>query len=545
MNKLAWWTVGREIVENRSGSALYFAAAVSLGGFLFGFDATVISGVIGFVSQEFSLNDWQLGLVVGAPTLTGIVGAVTTGPLADRYGRKRILQFLALLYAISALLSAFAPDYISLVIARGIGGYAFASLGIAPLYIAETSPAKLRGRLVSVNQLNIVVGFSAAYFANYYILQASQGSNWVAMALQLDQHAWRWMLGIEALPAIAYFLLLNLVPESPRWLYRHGRHDEAKAVLARILPTERQAQAFENIRLSFEHTEKGLWELLGEILSPKMRLVIFLGLTLGIVQQVTGINAIYFYAPTIFEQAGVGTNAAFAQAIWIGIFNIIFTFVSMALIDRLGRRPLMLIGLIGVVISMSICSYSFQQARYSLNQQEVEEISAATGGDLAPIAGRVFESDVAFKTAAKDLLGDQVFRNHEADILAAAMSINAPLLLAGILGFVASFAVSLGPVMWVLLSEIFPNHLRAVAMAFVGLFNSIVSFAVQFLFPVGLTTIGAAGTFAIYGGLSMIGFILLYKYMPETKGKTLEQLGNELTRTTQENQLAATQGETA
>lgn len=513
----------------QSNNALFYAAIVSLGGFLFGFDATVISGVVGFVTTEFALNDYQIGWVVGIPTFTGILAAVSVGPLADKFGRKIILQLLALLYAVSAVLSALAPDYLTLVIARGIGGLAFGSLGLAPIYIAETSPARLRGRMVSVNQLNIVVGFSAAYFANYYILEASQsGAGWI-QAIGLDVHTWRWMLGLEALPAVLYFCLLFLAPESPRWLYLQGRTKEARATLAKIIAPEKLEWAFANIGESASHASSGFVAHLKELLHPKLRLVLFLGVILGIVQQASGINAVYFYAPTIFEQAGVGTNAAFAQAVWIGIINIIFTLISMALIDKMGRKPLMVIGLAGVIISMGLISFSFKEARYTLPLDAATEIAAqANTPALTQIANTTFENDVSFKDAARAILGDQSFRVHEAALLQSAMKVNATAILVGILGFVASFAFSLGPVMWVLLSEIFPNHMRAVSMAFVGFFNSLVSFAVQFLFPVGLSTLGAASMFAIYAALSVIGLALVAWLLPETKGRTLEQLEKEL-----------------
>lgn len=203
--------------------ALAYAAVIALGGFLFGFDAVVISGVVGFITPEFGLDDWQVGLVVGAPTLAAILAALTVGPAADALGRKKVMLALAFLYALSATASAFAPDVATLIAARFIGGLAFGTLMLAPIYIAELSPARLRGRMVSVNQLNIVIGFSAAYFANYYLLQASQsGESWV-QAIALDRFTWRWMLGIEALPAVAYLVCMLFVPESPRWLLPETR----------------------------------------------------------------------------------------------------------------------------------------------------------------------------------------------------------------------------------------------------------------------------------------------------------------------------------
>jgi len=513
-----------------ANKALNYAAIVSLGGFLFGFDATVISGVIGFVSTDFALTDLEIGLVVGAPTLTGILAAVTVGPLADRFGRRPVLKLLALLYAVSAVFSALAPDYISLVVARAIGGYAFGSLGLAPIYIAETSPAGRRGFMVSVNQLNIVVGFSAAYFANYLILLLSQSSLDIVALLQIDSHPWRWMLGLEAMPAFVYLGLLHLVPESPRWLMLQGRKEEASAILATYLSPEKVQRALTKIAKSTARHNPKIRAQLTTLLSPTLRRVLILGLILGVTQQITGINAVYFYAPTIFEQAGMGTNAAFAQAIWVGIINIAVTVIAMAAIDRIGRRPLMIAGLVGIVLSMAVIAFGFSQAAYRLDNANLATLTAQEQTDLAPLVGRTFGSDTSFKLALRDTLGETGLRKHEAALLNQAMTAPAPMILAGILGFVASFALSLGPVMWVLLSEIFPNHLRAVAMAAVGFFNSLASFLVQLLFPLSLTTVGATGTFALYGACALGGLLLLLKLLPETKGRTLEELECTLVR---------------
>ena len=225
-------------MENRTLYALYCATVVSLGGFVFGFDASVISGVVGFVSVEFDLTPIQSGFVVAAPTLSGVFGTMVIGPLSDALGRKKVLLVIAFLYLLSALASAFASSYMMLVTARAIGGLAFTSLMIAPMYIAEIAPARLRGKLVSINQLNIVIGLSAAYFANYYILGASESdASWVT-DWGVDANTWRWMLGVEIIPAVIFFLGLFLIPDSPRWLISKGREEEAKEVMGRLLPSD-------------------------------------------------------------------------------------------------------------------------------------------------------------------------------------------------------------------------------------------------------------------------------------------------------------------
>ncbi len=513
--------------EARAASrrTITLAAIVALGGFLFGLDASVISGVVGFITPEFGLNEWQVGLVVGAPTLAGIASAIGSGLLSDYLGRKKVLIGLAVLYTVSSAAAALAPNYETLVAARFMGGFAFVSLGIAPMYIAEIAPAERRGLLVSFNQFNIMVGFSAAYFANYFLLHASQGdSSWV-QALGIDRHTWRWMLGIGVVPAAVWLVLLFGVPESPRWLAVKGRVDEARAVLAQIRPLARVEAALDEIRKTTSGPVGSLSSRFRQLFKPAMKLPLAIGLIVGIAQQATGINAVYFYAPSIFEQTGVGTNAAFAQAILIGIINLIFTVLAMVLIDRLGRKPLLLIGLTGVIVSTALCGHAFSQARYQLSQESIASLSAEIDpAKLAPLIDVEYSSDLDFKAAVGKAIGVTLLKKHEAHLIQASVKINPYLVLAGILGFVASFALSLGPVMWVLFSEIFPNTIRGIAMAFVGFFNSLASFAVQFLFPWELANLGNAWTFSIYAVFGVVSLILMAWLLPETRGRSLEQL---------------------
>jgi sugar porter (SP) family MFS transporter len=512
-------------MTSRAGRAFYFAAFVSLGGFLFGFDASVISGVVGFIVPQFGLSDWQLGLVVGAPTLGGIFAALSGSPLADVIGRKKVLLILALLYTASAVASALAPGYEVLVLARFIGGLAFASLVIAPMYIGEIAPREKRGMLVTISQLNIVVGFSLAYFANYFVLQASQSNAGWAAAIGLDQHAWRWMLGIEALPAALWFLMLLIVPESPRWLVMKNRMDEARQVLESLKPPERVGPGLEEIVASFATAKDNLLDRLRDVFRENMRLPLLIGLIIAVAQQATGINAIYFYAPTIFEQSGVGTNAAFAQATLIGVINVVFTIIAMLLIDRIGRRPLLLIGLVGVIFSTALTGHGFRQATFELTPEAAVEVSAAIDREaLEPLVGVTFESDLEFKHALRNALGEQAIREHGSELTRAAIDMNPGMILAGILLFVAAFAISLGPVYWCLLSEIFPTRVRGAALAVVGLFNAGTSFLVQFAFPWELSNLGNAPTFFVYSVFGLTALILMGWLLPETRGKSLEEL---------------------
>lgn len=507
-----------------------WAAIVAVGGFLFGFDAAVISGVIAFVTPEFSLSDVQIGTLVAAPSFAGIAAALMVSTLADKYGRKRVLLFLGVLYTGSAIWAAFATSYETLVLARAIGGFAFGSLGLAPIYISEISPPEKRGQLVSFNQFNIVIGFAVAYFTNYYILNLSQsGLDWVT-ALGIDAHPWRYMLGVQTLPAVLWFVALMAVPESPRWLALNGREDQARAIFVRLAPAAAVEAMLRDVAASAGVAAQPLKVRLAALADKRLRFVLMIGIVLAVAQQITGINAVYFYAPTIFEQSGVGRDAAFAQAAIIGVTNVVVTIVAMLLIDRIGRRPLLLIGILGVTLSMAAISVGFSQASYALDTGKVAQLTSERGdlARLSVLAGQRFDDDLAFKRAAREAVGEVAYRQHESAILQQATRLNATLILIGILGFVASFALSLGPVMWVMLPEIYPNAVRGVAMAAVGFVNSIVSWGVQQLFPVMLSGLGSAFVFGIYSAFGLLFLVLFWWLVPETKGRSLEELEAEL-----------------
>ncbi len=505
------------------------AIVVSIGGFTFGFDASVISGVVGYVSREYSLNVWQQGLVVSAPSLAAILASLSVSTLSDVIGRKRMLITVAALYFVSGIAATLAPGFLTLVIARGLGGLAFGSLMLTPIYVAEIAPARLRGLLVSVGQMNIVVGISAAYFSNYLLVALSGCTDpWITQ-LGITSHTWRWMLGMEVLPAAVWVGLLFLIPESPRWLILKDRVADARKVLVELMsPAEADAQIAEVLQSRRERAEPGQTKL-RELFSRKMRFVLFLGIIVAVAQQITGINCVFFFSTSIFEKSGVGRDAAFVQAVWVGLTNIVFTIVAMLLIDRLGRRPLLIGGLVGVVVSLTVVAYGFHQAKYSLNATALAGVLApGEVAKLQPLQDRAFSSEIDFKREVAALLGPDSFKANEDRLVTAAIHLNPLVVLAGILGFVASFAVSLGPVMWVVLSEIFPNHLRGLAMAAIGFLNTGVSFLVQFLFPWELATLGSAGTFLLYDMFGVAGLLLVYRYLPETKGRTLEELEQQL-----------------
>ena len=508
------------------------ALIVALGGFLMGFDASVISGVVGFIEVEFELTKIQLGWSVSSLALTATFAMMVAGPLSDRIGRRPVLKIAAVLFAVSAIASAVAPNFLSLVIARMVGGLGVgAALIIAPMYIAEIAPAEIRGRMVSFNQLNIVIGISAAFFSNYLVLTLGQSDLAWAEALKLGEWNWRWMLGIETLPAILYFFALLLVPESPRWLALRGREDEALEVLEQVSGPEQAALELKAVHDSIEAEAELGGVSLKALFHPSMKLVLTIGVSVGILQQITGINSVFFYSPMIFEQSGIGTNAAFMQAVLVGLVNLGFTVAAMALIDKLGRRPLLGFGLTGIAVCMLTLAYGFGAATYKLDSaaiydlpEEIDRVQISTLVDMS------YESDIEFREAVSAAIGDKAYTEFESALVSSAIDVNAILILFAILGFVASFAISIGPIMWVLFSELFPNNVRGMAISFVGLINSAVAFLVTFIFPWELENLGNSNTFLIYGVIAVIGLVFVMRILPETKGRSLEELEKLLVR---------------
>ncbi|WP_412063056.1 sugar porter family MFS transporter [Rubrivirga sp. IMCC45206] len=507
------------------------ALIVALGGFLMGFDASVISGVVKFIEPEFGLSKLELGWSVSSLTLTATLAMMLSGPLSDRFGRKRILVAASILYAISAVASALAPSFAVLVVARMIGGLGVgASLIVAPMYIAEIAPPAMRGQMVSFNQLNIVLGITVAFFTNYLILQFAQSDAGWAVALGFEPWTWRWMLGLETLPAILYFVGLFFVPNSPRWLVMQGREQEALPIMQMAVGNVAAVQELSEIQQSTVQAQDTAKGSIRDLFTPAMRLVITIGVVVGVLQQITGINSVFFYAPTIFEQSGIGTDASFVQAVLVGLINVVFTLAAIALIDRIGRKPLLGIGLVGITVAMFVLAYGFGQATYTLGP-DAGAVVVEQPGALDAMIGQTYDSDVAFKTALQGAIGTDAATVYESQLISEAISMNPTLILFGILAFVASFAISLGPVMWVLFSEMFPNRIRGIAISFVGLINSAVSFGVQLVFPWELATIGSSATFLIYGVFAAAGLVFVLLVVPETKGKSLEELEAQLVRT--------------
>jgi sugar porter (SP) family MFS transporter len=443
-------------LKMKSNFLLLITSIAAFGGFLFGFDTAVIAGAIPFVKTYFSLDEIGEGWAVGCAIIGCAIGAVSAGTLSDRYGRKLVLIVTGLFFTLSALITAIATSFEVFIVFRIIGGLGIGAASVlCPTYISEISPAKLRGRLVSLNQLMIVIGILIVYFSNYLLVD-------------LGENNWRWMLGVETLPALVFLLALLAVPESPRWLVRNGRSDEALAILTKVDGPDFARKAMAEIEESMKgaQTEKTSF---GSLFKGRMAYVIAIGTLLACFQQVTGINAIIYYAPTIFMKAGAGVESAFWQPVIIGIVNLSFTFVAIWLIDRVGRKVLMLWGSAGMAVSLGILVAAF---------------------------------------AFDKLEGYFV--------------------LLAILGYIASFAASLAPVMWVLVAEMYPNRIRGAAMSFSIFLHWSSTFLVVQSFPWMLQNAGGAVAFGIFGVLSVLTFIFVKYYVPETKGKSLEEIQQEL-----------------
>ena len=551
----------------------FIALTVSLGGFLFGFDMGIISGVMDTAGPFFGLDDTQIGWVTSCPTFVAMFAMLVAGRASDAIGRKPILIMVAFLYAVSALLSAYAMSYDILWISRMIGGVAFgAALILAPLYIAEIAGAQNRGKLVATQQLNIMLGFFVAFLSNYLFNKYSPGAEFLT-----KENLWRWMLGVEAIPAILYFIFLFFVPKSPRWLYAQNRKDEGKKVLELLHGKELASIEGATIEKSLEDEKNIKKASFLELFRPALRFIVVLGLIIGILQQASGINAIYFYATSIFKLTGIGTDNAFAQGAILGLTSVVCAVIAMVLMDRVGRRPLMLAGVAGITASLLLCSYEFGQAKYQLSpekisevcltdalektQSELEQKEIAAGmlskfdqkalqntigsiAKLSEIREKLsviedtvsYENDIIFKQELRKLLvknagneDDFSLYNHSKNaFLETAIQMNAFNVLIGVLGFIAFFNLSLGPVMWVMLSEMYPNKIRGLAIGTIGLVNSFTAWLVTQIFPWELSNLGGSTTFLIFGLITLVGFFILFKLLPETKGKSLEQLESEL-----------------
>jgi SP family arabinose:H+ symporter-like MFS transporter len=434
---------------SRKAYVVFVTVIAALGGLLFGFDTAIIAGATRFLKDQFALSSFGEGLTVSIVLVGCMFGAVLAGTLSDRIGRKRFLLISAVLFFVSAIGCALPQSLPQFLVFRFIGGLAIGSASIvSPLYISEIAPARIRGALVSVNQMAIVTGILIAYFVNWILVGAGPSN-------------WRWMFATGALPAIVFFILVLRVPESPRWLMKQGRDAEALDVLGRVNPPDAASAEGRSIKEALA-LEQGT---LSELFKPGFRTALLVGVVLAVFQQITGINAVIYYSPRFFETAGLARGAAILQSTIVGIVNVLFTFVAIALVDRLGRKPMLIAGCGGMGLSFLLLGAAFKFHLFS-------------GGAVL------------------------VFT----------------------LLYVAFFAMTMGPIVWVVIAEIFPTRIRGRAMAIATAALWVADFAVSLTFPVIADKLHESFAFWLYAGMCAINVVFMWRVLPETKGRSLEDI---------------------
>ena len=458
---------------NSSKQSNSFIAAVcsigSLGGLLFGFDTAVISGTFSFIEQYFLLNEIEIGWFASSALIGAIIGALVSGSLSDRFGRKPILIIAAFLFFISALGCTIPDSFIFLILARIIGGIGVGMASVlAPLYISEFSPPKIRGKLIALYQLSIVIGILLAYLSNWLLLKFSQEST--SLFNETDKlykifvsEVWRGMFGLEMIPSGLFIVLLFLIPESPRWLIKNNNPEKGFNILTKISGKKIAEKEFIEIKNSISKFKGRI----ADLLRPGLRLALLVGIGLSVFGQFTGVNIIIYYGPTILENAGFKIDGALQFQVAIGLINLIFTIIALWKIDRWGRRPLLVYGMFSVFISLIIIAFQF-----------------------------TFDSSQGI------------------------------LIIVMLCIYMASLALSINAVIWVLIGEIFPNRIRGSAMSIVTFTNWGANFLTAFTFPWYIDKIGMGGGFFTFAGMCLLATIFFNKYVPETKGKTLEEIEN-------------------
>ena len=422
---------------------------IALGGFLFGLDTAVISGAEQKIQELWKLDVFEHGLTVSIALIGTVVGAMLGGIPSDKLGRKKTLFWIAVLFLVSAVGSALAIDWYTFLFFRFVGGLGVGCSSVtAPMYISELAPASHRGRLVAMFQFNVVLGILIAFFSNY-LLQ------------DLGENSWRWMLGVQAFPATLFLILVLFIPESPRWLVvKKGLVDEALDILRLINPQKAESEL---TAIQLSHTVQLSDETGGNLFSKKHSFPVMLAILFAVFNQVSGINAIIYYAPRIFEMTGLGTDSALLSSAGLGLVNFIFTLLAVNFIDRYGRRTLMLIGSVGVIVTLILVANSFYTQSFN--------------GYAVPIYLFVY---------------------------------------------IAFFAFSQGAVIWVFISEIFPNEVRAKGQALGSFTHWIMATVIAFGFPFITEKLGAGNSFMLFAIMMVFQLLFVWKVMPETKGRSLE-----------------------
>lgn len=431
------------------------ASVAALGGLLFGYDIGIISGAILFIENDFPLTPFLTGVVVSSILLGAVVGAGASGALGDKLGRRKMVLIAAVIFAVGAVGMALSPNVGILIFFRIVAGLAVgAASALVPTYISEISPTDLRGSLSSVFQLAITLGIMLAYMVNYALAGAE---------------AWRWMLGLAAVPAVVLFVGMYLVPETPRWLIKNELMDEARSVLRRSRGRQDvEAEIGEIQQVEREEAQTGFRELL----SPWVRPMIVVGVGLAMLQQFSGINTIIYYAPTIIKETGLGDSASILATVGIGAVNVLFTLVAIWLIDKLGRKKLLLYGLTGMTTGTILLGLGF--------------------------------------------------------ILPSLSGIVSWITLGAMLLYIASFAASFGPIVWVMLPEIFPLQVRGSGVGVSSLSNWVANFIVALLFPILIAALGQTPVFWGLGVICVLSMVFVYFLVPETMGRSLEEIEKDL-----------------
>ncbi len=438
---------------------LYWITFVAInGGLLFGLNMAGISGAVGMIKSEFSLTDSGLGTVAALLTIGALLGALFTGNFTEKYGRKKVMLFTAVLYVISALGSAFAASAFILTLFRVLSGIAVGATSVVgPMYISEISPAHNRGKLVSLNQFAITIGIVLAYVIDYLLID-------------LGDSSWRYMLSIPGIVGLIYLiLLLTSFPESPRWLLSKGLDKEAEAVLLKIGGEELIRNELSEMQKNIHSDSKQTKLNLGEIFKGKTGKIVLIGTLIAALQQITGINAVIMFAPDIFQASGSALNDSMMQSMIVGFVNFLMTIVALWLVDKKGRKTLLLWGAVGMIASLAYLTFEFSKA-----------VPNGTG------------------------------------------------VLIALLVYISFFAASFAPVMWVIISEIYPNRIKGIAMSFSTAVSWLCTFLTVYFAPILKGSLGLNYLFGIFGIFSVIAFVFVKIWIPETKGKSLEQIQKEL-----------------